>query len=256
MRKCGQAMFIVMCAASAARPQTFEISSVKANTSGERLVRMRPPAGGSFTGTNVNLRMLISLAYRVKDFAIAGGPAWLGSDRFDVAAKTGDPNTGDDQFRLMLQNFLAERFHLAAHRETRIVPIYSVSASKSGMRLPNAKAQGCSLYGEKGREALPSCGPFGLDSGETTRMEGKDTSMAGLMSALSTVLGRPVADETGYTGTFDVRLEFAAPDAPAKESSAPSIFTALQEQLGLKLEAQKGPSEVLVIDRAERPTEN
>ena len=249
-------VWLAIYAASAACPQIFEVASVKANTSGERFTRMRPPAGGSFTATNASLRMLISLAYRMKDLEISGGPAWLASDRFDVAVKTGDPNTIDDQFRLMLQNLLADRFKLKTHRETRVVPIYILSAARSGVHLSGAKPQGCSLYGEKGKDALPPCGPFALDAGETTRLEGKDTSMAALVSGLASILGRPVTDETGFKGTFDVRLEFAAPDAPVKESSAPSIFTVLQDELGLKLESQKGAAEVLVIDRAERPAKN
>jgi uncharacterized protein (TIGR03435 family) len=236
--------------ALAVSAQTFEVASIKPNTSGERFGHLRLPSGGSFSATNTTLKSLVVLAYHVKDFAISGGPSWVDSDRFDVAAKLGDPQTSEDDFRLMLRNLLAERLHLAVHRETRVVPIYTLLPGKNGMHLPGAKPEGCGIYGQKSSQSLPPCGAFGMDSGETTRLEGKQVSMAALVSGISSVLGRPVVDETNYSGTFDVRLEFA------ESAAAPSIFTALQDELGLRLEARKGPSEILVIDHAERPNEN
>lgn len=241
------------CAQAPASPQ-FDAASVKPNTSGERFIRMRPPVGGAFNATNVTLRALASVAYRVKDFAIVGGPEWARSERFDIAAKAADTSASDEQFRLMLQHLLADRFQLAVHEESRSMPIYALTPAKSGMHLPGANPEGCTLTGQKVQG--PPCGPFGMDSGDITRVEGDHQSMAALASALSSLLGRPVQDETAYTGSFNVHLEFATPDNANKELAAPSVFTALEEQLGLKLESKKAQSEVLIIDRAERPSEN
>jgi uncharacterized protein (TIGR03435 family) len=258
-------VFLLLAAgtmACAAQAQ-FEVASVKPNTSGERLTRMRPPAGGAFTATNVTLKMLISMAFKVKNFEISGGPAWMEAARYDVAAKTGDDNIGEEQFRAMLQALLAERFQLASHRETKTMPIYSLTAAKGGLKLPHANAAPCGAFGmaakpSPGQPSANPCGVFGL---EPTLLEGRTIAMPLLMNGLSNLLGRPIVDQTGYTGTFDVELHFApldnaTPVANTNDSTLPSLFAALQEQLGLKLESQKGPAEILVIDHADKPGEN
>jgi uncharacterized protein (TIGR03435 family) len=246
--------------ASAGQAQ-FDVASVKVNNSGERFTRMRPPAGGTFTGTNVTLQMLIVMAYKVKTFEISGGPAWMDAARYDVAAKTAD-SIVEEQFRSMLQALLAERFRLAAHRETRTMAVYSLTAAKGGLKLPNANPSPCSASGLAAKafpeQPAKACGAFGLES---TLLEGRTVAMPMLTNGLSTLLGRPIVDHTGYTGTFDVELQFAplensASGANTADSTFPSLFTALQEQLGLKLEAQRGPAEILVIDHAEKPGEN
>jgi uncharacterized protein (TIGR03435 family) len=238
--------------ASAAQAQ-FEVASVKPNNSGERLTRMRPPAGGVFTGTNVTLQMLIVMAYKVKPFEILGGPAWMAAARYDVAAKAGDASASEEQFRSMLQTLLEERFRLAAHRETKTMSIYALTAAKGGLKLRNAKAAPCGAFGLAGQGPNP-CGVFGL---EPTRLEGRTIAMPLLANGLSNLLARLTVDQTGYTGTFDVELQFAPLNGDGStDSTNPSLFTALQEQLGLKLESQKGSAEILVIDHAEKPEEN
>jgi uncharacterized protein (TIGR03435 family) len=262
----------------AARPQ-FEVASIKPNTSGNNMVMVRPPVGGRFTATNARLRMLIGLAYNKQDFEISGGPAWLGSDGFDIEAKAADSSVGPDQMRPMLQKLLEDRFQLKVHREPRDVPVYALVAGKNGPKLPDAKEGGCTAFNSTGPPPPPPapgqfpptpCGGFFMGP---NHLEGGKIDMEHLTNALSRLLGRPVIDKTGFKGTFDVKLDFSPegtsmggrggfgppggpPDAGNADNNLPTIFTALQDQLGLKLESQKGPGEVLVIDHAEKPSEN
>jgi len=271
--------------ATAARPE-FEVASIKPNTSASTTMKFPFPSGGRFNGTNVTLKTLISFAYKVQGFEVSGGPGWIGSDRYDVTAKAAESNIGLEQYRLMLQSLLAGRFQLAVHRETKEMPVYAVLPGKGGPRLPDADPKGCvtaganspppapsltgPLYGGLSQPPLVACGgfftgPFSLD--------GRKMAMQQFVDALSIVLVRRVVDQTGFPGTFDIHLEFSPEgtvldrrgpgdvDSPANavnpDTSRPSIFTALQEQLGLKLESQKGLADVLVIDHLERaPTEN
>jgi uncharacterized protein (TIGR03435 family) len=262
--------------APAPRPE-FEVASVKPNTAGKNMVMIRPPAGGRFTATNARLKMLITIAYNVKNFEISGGPGWITSDGFDVEAKASDTNIGIEKLRPMLQTLLEDRFKLMVHREKKEMPVYALMVAKGGPKLPGAKEGGCTVFGPNTPPPPPPapgqlppimCGGFlrtpnVLQAGKVT--------MTQLVNVLSDVLGRPVIDKTEFTGTFDVKLDFAPKGTafgadglgpppgglgPGFDTSGPSIFTALQEQLGLRLESQKGPGEVLVIDHAEKPSEN
>jgi uncharacterized protein (TIGR03435 family) len=267
--------------APAARPE-FEVASLKPNTSGNGMINIRPPAGGRFTATNARLKMLIGLAYKVQNFEILGGPGWIDSDGYDVTAKAADSNIGIEQLRPMLQTLLEDRFKLAVHRETRDVPVYALLPARNGPKLPEAKEGGCVPFGpDKPPPPPPAPGQFpptpcgGFFMGPN-HMEGGKISMTQFVNSLSNILGRPVIDKTGFKGTFDVKLDFSPegtafagrggfrpppggggpPDAPQNVDAPPSIFTVVQEQLGLKLESQKGPGEVLIIDHAEKATEN
>ncbi len=178
----------------------------------------------------------------------------------------------------MLQALLEDRFKLVVHRATKDVPIYALTPAKSGMKIKPASEDACFKMvpgappppppGPDNRPAIP-CGGFFM--GPST-LQGGGISMSQLADGLTNILGRPVIDKTGFTGTFDVHLEFsregtapmgaagfstpgAAPIA-IPDNNGPTIFTALQEQLGLKLESQKGPADLLVIDHAEKPGEN
>jgi uncharacterized protein (TIGR03435 family) len=251
----------------AVRPE-FEVASIKPAVEGSR-VMLFPPVGDKFTATNVSLKMLIVLAYRVRGFQIPEGPGWIGSDRYDVTAKApgGLDLSADhgDRFVAMLQALLEERFQLSVHRDTRQMPVYALLPVKGGLKLPDADPAGCATFGLSSPVALAPCGSMMVTP---NGIENKKISMPLFTGILSNMLGRPVIDKTGYTGTFGVHLEFASegtaepPSDPANplanpDTSRPSIFTALQQQLGLRLEAQKGPGEILVIDHAERaPTEN
>jgi uncharacterized protein (TIGR03435 family) len=239
---------------------------------------VRPPVGGRFSATNATLKILAGLAYKVQNYAITGGPSWLDSAHFDIDAKAADSNLTIEQMRPMLQSLLQNRFQLKAHTETKDVPVYALLPAKNGPKLPEAKEGGCFQIDMNKPPPPPSpgqgpgamqapCG--GMMMGPNT-MRGGKISMAQFVGGLSNLLGRPVIDKTGFTGTFDVSLDYSPeglsfggrglppppPGAPAFDTSGPSIFTAIQEQLGLRLESTKAPGEVLVIDSAEKPTEN
>ena len=259
----------------------FDVTSVKPNNSGEGRFALLGEPGGGLTATNVTLGMLIRAAYRLQDNQIVGGPKWLFSDRFDVTGKGSAPGS-DGQSLQKLQALLADRFRIVTHLETRELPMYElVLARRDGKLGPKlaASTNNCTppappSTGGRGdlpppavSEALPCRVMIGPG---TIRAGGQ--SMAALAMTLSRFVGSLVVDRTGLAGNFDLTLEYApdpgmagrgdlpgappgaAPDRPASDS--PSIFTAVQEQLGLKLDSTKGPVAVLVIDRAEKPTED
>jgi uncharacterized protein (TIGR03435 family) len=262
----------------AASGPVFEAASVKPNKSGDARVILVPQPGGRLTGTNVTAAVLIRFAYDLPDFQVFGGPNWLSSDRFDVLAKAeGDPSV--DQKRLMLRRLLAERFRLTAHTETRALPIYAlVMARKDGRMGPQlrpteadcARAAPPSFLGigPSPSNGPPPCGFFGMAAGTDFRsgrggFAFRRLTMAALAKILVPMVRRSVSDQTGLTGYFDAEFDFLAeigppppppglPD-PFDRASFLSVFTVLPEQLGLKLDARRGPVEVLVIDRAEQP---
>jgi uncharacterized protein (TIGR03435 family) len=264
--------------AQAAGP-TFEVASVKANTSGDLRATLTPQPGGRFTATNVTLAALIRFAYDLPDFQVSGGPGWINSDRFDVLAKAeGDaPAAGQ---RLMLQRLLSERFKVVAHIEPRSLPIYALIMSRSDGRMgpqlrrteldctQNEQATIGLGLGDASSNGPPRCGFFGFAPG-TDLPSGRGglafrgLTMAGLAKRLAVVVRRTVVDETGLTGYFDGEFDFIAelpippppPGVPSPFARDPfaSIFAVFPQQLGLKLDARRGPVEVLVIEGAERP---
>ncbi len=220
--------------------------------------------------TGVPLRGMITFAYDVRDFQISGGPGWVGTERFDVMARPDRAAVdGPDDFAKMndhqrktariqiserLRALLADRFQLTVHKEIKEQPIYALVLAKNGPKLQETKETGTqqSMMTNRGRS------------------QGHAIPMEMLAQVLSGLMGRPVVDKTGLTGKYDFVLEWT-PDAgadaraqgfgdgitsPAPAPGGPTIFTALQEQLGLRLEAQKGPVQNIVIDRAEKPSEN
>jgi uncharacterized protein (TIGR03435 family) len=190
-------------------------------------------------------------AYRLKNYQVGGSVPLLtvGDDRFAIVAKAeGDGPRTNDEFRQMMQLLLTDRFKLVVHREMREMPIYALVVGKNGPKLRNSDpdADPTAHFGGNGRNAVVTMPKAVMDD---------------IVDAISnSMLDRPVVDKTGLTGTYDVHLIFT-PDTRANRASEPdpndvSIFTALQEQLGLKLEAQKAMIEILVVDQAEKPTEN
>ena len=227
----------------------FEVATIKPNASGVGSSSTNS-TNGFLLITNQTLRNIIQYAYNVRDFQISGGPGWMGSDRYDVAAK---PENGahDQQMKQMLQTLLSDRFQLRFHRETREGAVYTLLVGKNGPRLQPAKESGSSGI-TSGRNSTT-----GLST-----MSGKRASLVEIAANLSARLGRPVFDKTGLTDKFDFELSWV-PDlttsgtgAPSPAVSGPSLLTAVQEQLGLRLESQKGPIEILVIDQVSRPQEN
>ena len=236
------------------KPPAFEVASIKPAAPNQPGMGMQRLPGGRINMKNVTLRVLISLAWDIRDFQITGGPAWIDSDRFDILAKpeTEIPDNPEGRVRLlqMIRTLAADRFGLVCHRETKETNVYALVVAKNGLKLAAPTPQGhASMMGGRGK------------------LEGKDAKPADLARLLSTILGRTVLDKTELSGEYDFNLQWtpdigdglafkgAPPESP-RAADGPSIFTAIQEQLGLKLESQKGPVEMLVVDRAEKPAEN
>lgn len=238
---------IVALAASAQRP-AFEVASIKPNRSlgGMSSIHL---SKGRVSMENVSLKKVLLNAYGIPDdreYTI-NGPGWLATERFDIDA-TFPGDTPLPRVRQMMQTLLAERFKLALHRETRQLPMYSLVIAKNGLKIH------------------PAEGGQGRTSGGPGRLEATKITMQRLADLLAHSVGLPVIDSTGVKGIFDFTLQWSPDETPkigatdGNETAGvagPSIFTALQEQLGLKLMSEKGPVEVLIVDHIEKaPTEN
>ena len=213
-------------------------------------------------------RTLIVLAYGVGDYQVVGGPTWISSDRYDLQGKAEGDATVQLMEGPMLQSLLVERFKLAFHGETQQLPVYELTLGSDNTKLQQTKEGSCTAYSmdspaprastEAGK---PFCGfPHITQSGINRGLDGKGVSMATLAANIARSVRRAVIDKTGLTGTYDIHLQWT--DAPLNDianpniSDRPGIFTAITEQLGMKLESAKGPVEVIVIDRIERPSQN
>jgi bla regulator protein blaR1 len=272
------ASLVCVFAQSAGAPLTFEVASIKPSSQNcgagspcPAMLRREP--GGGLRVAGMTLKFLIGFAYDVRDFQITGGPTWINTDRFDINAKAeshdeadsvpADPSkltdeqlkTGTERTRERLRNLLADRFQLVVRRETKEQQVYALVVVKGGPKLQESKEG--KRFMRMGRGML----------------SGDGVDPAFFATALSQQLGRPVLDKTGLTGKYDFELKWT-PDPgqgpagpfgppppggqlpPPPDPNGPSIFTALTEQLGLRLESEKAPAEVLVIDRVEKPSEN
>jgi uncharacterized protein (TIGR03435 family) len=246
-------------APATARP-AFEAASVKRNRTGER-TQNTILAGGRYSATNVPLRMMIRSAYGIQDFQLLGGPAWLSTDGYDVNAKAASDAPPDRLFA-MVRSLLEDRFGLVAHREQRNLPIYELVRVASDKLGGNLRVSTAECKGPPDVAARPRCGIL-KNFGE---VRGTGATLAQLAASLAPFTGRTVQDRTSLGSAFDFEFRFM-PDGvafplppgvapPAANAESPSLFTALQEQLGLKLEAATASVEVFVIDRVERPTED
>jgi uncharacterized protein (TIGR03435 family) len=250
----------------------FEVASVKpTKIAGTSFVLLYP--GGRFSATNVTLGGLIARAWGLQTDQVDGGPAWLQSDGFDIEAKA-EGNPPADQIWLMLRTLLAERFKLVVRTETRELPVYElVPARNEGTLGPSLRP---SLETNCAKSALaagplapfdanhPPCGVLYSPIGHWI---GRTVSIRTVANALVRMVGRVVIDRTGLVGTFDLDLQWTdlaallapvgpVPDVQPAPADGPSLFAALQEQLGLKLHSTKGPVDVYVIEHAEKATEN
>jgi uncharacterized protein (TIGR03435 family) len=223
---------------------SFEVASVKFTTHGRKDGLSRSsqliPSPGRFTAENSSLDELIRFAYELKDYQMVG-PPWLNDDSecFDIEAK-GPAGSSQAQVRLMLQALLAGRFRLMVHRETRTQPVYELVAAKGGPKLRH-----------KEKVSLPYRSPSASSQGGSMILN--KASMEWFAYQLSRDLKTPVIDKTGIKGSYDFKIDYDIRDSGEK----PSLFSALQQQLGLKLESAKGPVEVLVVDHIEKaPTDN
>src|SRR3984957_7868471 len=251
----------------------FEVASIKPNKSGTPMIMFRFTPDGVMV-TNSPLKLIIQQSYGVEENQIVSAPAWAKKDRFEVAAKVDGadaPKLHDLKPRQrmeMLQPLLADRFQLKVHRETRELPVYELVIAKNGPKLHEAKPGDTYPNGIKGPDGKGG-GP-GLIWFEAGQLTCQAATISTLTSLLAQRLGHNVLDKTGLTGKNDIVMPWPEEQRPAPmfngaeagqqenppESSGVSIFTILQEQLGLKLESHKAPVEVLVIDHVEPPSAN
>lgn len=259
-------------AGQSSAPSGFEVASIKPSVaSGAMHAGVSP--GGVFTAQAITLKGLIQQAYELRDFQISGGPAWLDKDTYDIVAKASGLSISDDQIRQMttsqrdglrqqfmsrLRDLLADRFQLKAHQEERELPVYALTVARNGPKIQVSTDGGGSRPGLSTRR-----GEAGIE------ITGRAASIASFVKALSNQFDRLVLNKTGLDGSYDFRLTYSpdpAPqppdareggnDASRPDTSGPSVFTALQEQLGLKLQAERGPVPVLVVDDARKASPN
>lgn len=208
--------------------------------------------GGRFLATNVSLRMLLKEAYGMRDFQIDGAPGWFDSARWDVSAKS-EKASSDEEMTEMLRALLVERFALKLRQEQKEVQVYALTVAKGGPKM---------------KESAGGESEIGVRIRGMGHLTGSKASMQQLAETLSDVrlngramLDRPVLDRTGLSGTYDFALEFSPDLAPSGDGAAPapagpSIFTAMGEQLGLKLETQKAPVKIFIIDHVQKASAN
>jgi uncharacterized protein (TIGR03435 family) len=253
MTKSFAALFFVFTCTFA---QSFEVATIKPGNPGDRRKMFGIMPGGRFSASNVTARELILFAYDLKEQQLSGGPGWANSDTWDLVAKpesTGSPDQiNPEQIKIMMRALLTDRFQLTLKRDSKELSVYNLVVAKNGPKMTGSKdADRAKRNVRMGRG----------------QVEGQQMSMQMLADVLSRVSGRPILDKTGLTGTYDLKLEWT-PDVtdgpikvnpaepPPSDTSGPSLFTAIQEQLGLKLEAQKAPVDVYIVERVEKPSEN
>jgi len=254
-----------------AQDPAFEAASIKPNSSGPRGVSNVLLSGGRYVASAATLRSIIGFAYPpLLPQQIVGGPGWLDSERYDIQAK-GEGNPSADTLRLMLRSLLAERFMLRVHTETRDTPIYALTLARGDRRFgPQLKpgTADCSAHRSDAppTDSIPPSAPspecgFRVGTRNISGVgfqivtTGKGVTMTQLAASLSLRAGRAVLDRTGLPGGYDVDLAFAGPaTGPDAGQLGASIFTAVQEQLGLRLESTTAPIDFLVIDSIDRPS--
>lgn len=226
----------------------FEEASIKPSDPSIQGFRMRADPGGRVVASGITLEILIQWAYDVRDFQLQGGPGWRGSARYDIAT-VAEGGTKPGDLKPMMQALLTDRFKLSFHRDTKELPVYALVVGRTGPKLRASASDGGTPRMNIGRG----------------QVEALKWTMAKFAADLARQLGRPIIDRTGLAGDYDFKLQWTPDemvvepggDRPVSAATpGPSIFTALQEQLGLRLESTKGPVEILVIDYAEKPSEN
>jgi uncharacterized protein (TIGR03435 family) len=263
-----------------AAPMAFEAASIRPNKSGDFSQFIRRQPGGRMTVTNMPLRQLITFSFQLQQQQLIGGPSWIANDRFDIVAKMeGDPapvapGAGPDPLMLAMRTLLTERFKLVTHKETRELDVYALTVARPDGKLgaaikPSTTDCEALMAGRRGGGPPPPPpdpnGPVlcGL-RGSFGRIQMGGFLVSEFARSLQGLAGRLVLDRTGLKGPYDLELTFAQDrpigplppgvEVPPADPNAPNVFTALQEQLGLKLESTKAPIEVLVIDSVEQPT--
>lgn len=255
-----------------AQPKSFDVASIKPNASNDHRIMIRFAPGG-FSATGMTVRMLIGQAYGIRDFQIQNAPAWIASDRFDINAKAeGLPErVPRELMQTLLQNLLAERFGFKAHFEDKEGQVYNLVVAKGGpkLKVSEAPAGGPGPGGPGG----PQRGMIRMGRGQFSATGG---NMANLTQMLAQTVGRPVLDKTELKDNYDIELNWTPEPGqgmggpfgaggpplppgvtlPPVDPNGPTLFTALQEQLGLKLDSAKGNVQMLMVDSVSKPTEN
>ncbi len=252
MRLCKILLIVGLAVWLHAQTPVFDVASIKLNTSGETNSQVRILSGGRLIAVNASLRAIITTAYQIQDFELEGGPGWVATDRYDIDARvSGSPEP--EEILRMLQALLADRFKLVLRREQRQKSIYLLTASPGGPKLESPHDE-CSARFIPTAPTQPLCG--GFHQPVLGQARGASVTMARLAVFLSRQVGRPVVDKTGLDGTYDLTLKWTPDSTDASEPMGGSIFTAVREQLGLRLEAERGPAPTMIIDSVEKPSPN
>ena len=240
----------------ATEPPKYEVASIRPNTGNDVRFAFRIEPDGTLAASGITLKRLMMTAYNVQGFRIVGEPGWVASRRWDVQAKPNRP-ASPDQIRPMLRNLLEDRFQLHSHSEKRNIPVYELVVDRRGSKVPAAKDT----------ENMP------IVQAATGSIELTNATSATFASQLSYALAQPVIDKTGLSGNFDFAIRWTPEpgedggpttaglppgirEQPATTQDGPSIFTAIREQLGLRLKSSRGAVEVVVIDDVQLPTAN
>lgn len=239
-----------------AEPPQYEVASIKPNADDDFRFAFRFERDGTLYATGITLKRLMMTAYNLQGFRFIGGPGWVDAKRWDVQARPGRA-ASDGQIRHMLRTLLEDRFQLHTHSETRKVPVYELVVDRNGSKVPTVKDA----------KAKP------IVRVATGSIELTNNTSATFASQLSYALAQPVIDKTGLSGNFDFAIRWTpepgedggpttaglppgTPATPSSTQDGPSIFTAIREQLGLRLKSARGPVEVVVIDGVQMPTAN
>jgi uncharacterized protein (TIGR03435 family) len=253
---------VSLVTAQSSSPQQFEVATIKLSPPGGRGGGVRPSPGGErYVATNASLKMLITVAYRLRADQIAGGPGWMDTVTFDMNAKAEHASTVEE-LHTMLKNLLAERFQLQFHLETKELPVYVLTVDKSGPDPAKLIPHNAENAGEPWVDIVLDTQPGAFLH---STWHAKTASMDYFAFRLGLALDRPVIDQTGLTGGYDFDFAYTRDLPPGIsegahlngaliDTSGPTIFEAVRK-LGLKLERQKGPVRIMVIDRAEKPVE-
>jgi uncharacterized protein (TIGR03435 family) len=246
----------ILAAQASPPPPAFEVATIKPVTSTPKSARFIVMQGPHrFVEKDYTLKLLIAAAYNLNPKAVSGGPSWIESEHYDIVALTpGEAQPSHDQQMAMLRTLLAERFKLAFHHEPKVFSIYALEIAKGGSKLKPSTAPATDQP-----TLISTVYP------QRILMPARNASMVDFVSVLQrAILDRPVVDKTGLMGRFDFNLEWAPDEsqfggdvgAAPTDTPVPPFFTAIQQQLGLKLQATQGPIETIVVDHAEPPSAN